>query len=96
MSKQPSLQDSINKQLGQYKPLTLVLSTAGTLVGAYALSNVISAAKEHPGGLTGVVFGSLVNAVKVIPGAKQKLESTKKEMVAKIKKGMPNLKEEVS
>jgi hypothetical protein len=88
-------QDSLNKYLGQYQPLTIVLSTTGALLGAYAVGRFVNAAREHPGGASGVVFGSLVNAVKSIPMAKEKIEETKKELVSKIKKGMPKLQEDV-
>lgn len=90
-----ALIEIVNQTLSQYQPSTIVLMTAGTLIGLYALGQLISAARDHPRGFTGVIFGSLVDVVQRIPGAKGKIQEKKKQMVDKIKKGMKKLRQDV-
>jgi len=88
--------DTVNERLGQYQPSTVVLGTAGALIGAYAVEKFIQASIEHPGGAAGVLFGNLIKVIKAVPGARGLLEKQRKDMIKKMKSSKKKLTQEVN
>ena len=84
--------DSLNDQLKDIKPLTLIFYTTATIASTYYGKQLWEASKEHPNGLSGVLLGTILKTVRKLPMVDSKIQETlakiSKEIKLSFKKGI--------